>query len=134
MSEEEKHFDPRGPTYAAITEADVAEAEAAEAWWRQAPLELQPFLRVLATPMSELDFDPVVTAGLDDNMPLGRLLAIGDMEHIAYAIGGPWSVWRFRDRFEQPFRIGDLGVDLQATMDIGPYLPYLETGGILPAD
>lgn len=119
-----------------MTEEEAARLDAAEAedWWRQAPMELQPFLRVLATPMNELGFDSVVTAGLEDNMPLGRLLAIGDMEHIAYALGGPWCVWRFRDRFEEPFLIGDLGIDMQATMDIGPFLPYLKAGGFVPED
>ena len=54
------------------------------------------------------------------------------MQHIAEKIGDAWAVHRFRDRFEEPFLIGDLGVDLHPSLDLTPLPPLPEGGRVRP--
>ncbi len=100
-------------------------------WWETAPRHMQPTLRVLGTRMGNLSFDAAVFEAIEPSMTLGALLAIDDRMGIADMVVGAWAMWRFLDRFKEPFSLGDIDVRLNSEMDTEPYLPYLREAGII---
>ena len=123
---------PRYRGHEPITDDDIA---AAEAWWREAPEDIQLLLRTLAAPMSMLGFPEEVIEALGEETTLASLLAIGDMEHIAREIHDSWAVWRFLRHFEDTIGLpGEQKLRLYVDMDLSEVLPYLKEGGIVPED
>ena len=121
--------DPRYDGYPPMTEDEAAQLDAAEAAEQHGVT-----LFILTCPMDLLEFDAAVTEVLAPGTSLAELLAIGDMQAIAEQIGDPWAVWRFRDRFDEPFKAGDHKVTLDPRMDLAPFLDELRESGVVPQD